>query len=260
MLTLLSPAKTLDYESKLPTKKHSQPRLLAEAEKLVDVMVTKSPDDLRALMGISHDLAELNAERFHDWQPPFTPDNARPAVLAFKGDVYLGMDPAQRFGERDFTHAQKTIRILSGLYGVLRPLDLMQPYRLEMGSKVENPGGKDLYAFWRDTITDQLKADLAASPGPAVIVNLASKEYFSAVDPTRIEGRIITPKFLEPSYVDYKMIGFFAKRARGAMAQWIIKNRVKSARALTAFDSLGYRYDPERSSTETPVFLRDAAV
>ncbi len=256
MLCVLSPAKTLDFESKLATKKFSQPELLDEAAELIDVMATKTPDDLRSLMDISHDLAELNVERFHDWQRPFTRKNSRPAILAFKGDVYLGIDAANRFSERDYTHAQKTVRILSGLYGVLRPLDLMQAYRLEMGSQVENPRGKNLYEFWGSTITRKLNADLAMSPGPEVLINLASNEYFSAVQPTEIEARIISPKFLDEKNGEYKMISFFAKRARGEMAAWLVLNRIKSVRAIRDFDGDGYRFDPERSTVDQPVFIR----
>jgi len=256
MLSVLSPAKSLDYESKLATKKSSQPVLLERAAELVEVMATKTPDDLRSMMGISHDLAELNVERFHDWSVPFDKTNARPAVLAFSGDVYLGMDVVHQFGERDFTRAQKTIRILSGLYGVLRPLDLMQPYRLEMGSKVDTRAGKDLYAFWGDTITDQLNVDLAASPGPDALINLASNEYFGAVQPERINGRVISPKFLDEKNGDYKVISFFAKRARGSMAAWLVLERVDTIKGITDFDVDGYRYDPSRSTPNEPVFIR----
>jgi cytoplasmic iron level regulating protein YaaA (DUF328/UPF0246 family) len=256
MLSVLSPAKSLDYETKLATRKFSQPVLLDRAQELVDVMVTKSPDDLRSMMGISPELAELNVERFHDWTTPFDPSNARPAILAFSGDVYLGMDAAHRFGERDFTRAQKTIRILSGLYGVLRPLDLMQPYRLEMGSKLETSSGSDLYQFWGDTITDQLNEDLAASPGPDVLINLASNEYFGAVQPDRVEGRVITPKFLDEKNGDLKIISFFAKRARGAMAAWLVLNRVDTIKGIAEFDGDGYRYDKSLSTADEPVFVR----
>ena len=193
MLIVVSPAKALDYSSKLPTRKHSQPRMLDEAEPLVDVMRQKSPDEIAKLMGISDELAELNFERYTDWEAPFTPGDARPALLAFAGDVYQGMDAAATFTERDYTHAQKVLRILSGLYGVLRPLDLMQPYRLEMGSKLATERGRDLYSYWGERITDMLNADLAESPGPAVVVNLASHEYFRSVDLGRLEGRLVTP-------------------------------------------------------------------
>ena len=230
--------------------------MLDRAAELVDVMATKSPADLRSMMSISNDLAELNVERFQDWTTPFDQSNARPAVLAFSGDVYLGMDVANRFTERDFTRAQKTIRILSGLYGVLRPLDLMQPYRLEMGSKVETDAGADLYSFWGDSITEQLNADLAESPGPAVLINLASNEYFGAVKPKQIEGRIVTPKFLDEKNGDYKIISFFAKRARGTMAAWLVQERVDTIKGIVDFDGDGYRYDPARSTPDEPVFIR----
>ena len=219
-------------------------------------MAEKSPAELSKMMHISAELGEHNHERFLDWEPPFTPKNARPAVLAFSGDVYMGME-AGTFTERDFTHAQKVLRILSGLYGVLRPLDLMQPYRLEMGSKVTTAKGHDLYSFWGDTITDQLNADLAASPGSDALINLASNEYFAAVDTKKLEGRLVSPVFLDSKDGgEPKIISFFAKRARGAMAGWIIRNRIKSPRALREFADDGYRFDPERSRSDRPVFVR----
>ena len=257
MLIVISPAKSLDYDSPLPMKRHSMPRMLDEAMPLVEAMRGKSPDELSAMMGISSSLAELNFERFADWQTPFTPRDARPALLAFSGDVYRGMDAAATFDTRDYTHAQKVLRILSGLYGVLRPLDLMQPYRLEMGSKLVTERGNSLYAYWGGRITSLLNADLAASPGPAMVVNLASHEYFRSLDVEKLEGRIITPWFLDSrNGAEPKVISFFAKRARGAMAGWIIRNRVKSMRGLRDFDGLGYRFDPSRSVLAKPVFVR----
>lgn len=260
MLIVVSPAKALDFESKPATRKFSEPMLLDRSRELAAIMATKSPDDLSALMSISPTLAELNFERFQDWQPPFTPANARPAVLAFNGDTYIGLDAPNSFSERDYTHAQKVLRILSGLHGVLRPLDLIQPYRLEMGSKVSHPEGRDLYSFWGDRVTDALNADLDASPGARVLVNLASNEYFGVVQADRVDARIVTPKFLDASGDgDYKIVSFFAKRARGTMAGWIIRERIKSARALVDFDAAGYRYDPARSSADEPVFVRRTA-
>lgn len=256
MLCVLSPAKTLDVESKPSTRTWSQPRLLDRSEQLVDILVEKSPHELGALMEISDELAELNAQRYADFTTPFSPENARPAVLAFRGDVYQGME-ADRFGARDFTEAQKTVRILSGLYGVLRPLDLMQAYRLEMGTKLPTERGDTLYDFWGDEITDLLNADLAGSPGPDALVNLASNEYFSAVAPDRIEGRVISPRFLDQRGGDYRIISFFAKRARGAMAGWLVRNRVRTIKALRDFDGLGYRYDPDRSTAAEPTFIRE---
>ena len=253
----MSPAKALDFESPLSTRKFTVPERLERTEELVGIMAQKSPDDLSRMMGISPTLAELNFERFQDWTLPFTPDNARPAVLAFNGDTYVGLDAPASFGERDFTHAQKVLRILSGLHGVLRPLDLIQPYRLEMGSKFEHDRGRDLYSFWGGEVTDRLTADLAASPGAKVLVNLASQEYFSVVRPEQVEARIVTPTFLDAKGDgEHKQVGFFAKRARGAMAGWIIRERITTARALVEFDGGGYRYAPDRSTPDNPVFIR----
>lgn len=230
--------------------------MLDESQQLVDIMVDRSPADLQELMHISPELAELNFERFHDWHRPFSTDTARPAVLAFAGDVYLGLE-ASTFTERDFTHAQKVFRILSGLYGVLRPLDLMMPYRLEMGSKVANPRGSDLYDFWRDDVTKMLAADLQESPGPDVLVNLASNEYFGAVDADGLGARIISPVFLDSKDGGpHKIISFFAKKARGAMSRYLITERVKTLKGITEFDGLGYAYDADQSTADRPVFLR----
>ena len=257
MITLLSPAKSLDYESPLPTRKATQPRLLDRAEELVGVMRTKSPDEVAELMHLSPDLADLNVRRYADFTTPFTKRNARPAVLAFAGDVYLGMAARDRFGERDFTEAQKTVRILSGLYGVLRPLDLMQPYRLEMGTRLRTDRGATLYDFWGTTITDLVNADLAESPGADAVVDLASEEYFRSVRPESLAGRLVTPRFLdEGPNGDLRVVSFFAKRARGDMAAWLVLNRVRSIGALKAFDGAGYSYDPARSSPDAPVFVR----
>ena len=257
MLTVVSPAKALDFESPLRTRKFSQPGSLERSEELVRIMAAKSPEDLSTMMSISAPLAELNHERFQDWTTPFTTDNARPAVLAFDGDTYTGLDAAGSFGERDFTHAQKVLRILSGLHGVLRPLDLIQPYRLEMGSKLAHPGGDDLYSFWGDTVTDRLNADLADSPGAKALVNLASNEYFGVVHPERLDGRIISPAFLDAKGDgDYKVVSFFAKQARGSMAGWMVRERITTISALTDFSDRGYAYDESRSTRDEPVFTR----
>lgn len=257
VLIVVSPAKSLDFGSPLPTRKHSEPLLLDRSSELIDLMLHKSVDELTTMMSISPALAELNFERFQEWERPFTTENARPALYAFSGDTYIGLDAAARFDGRDLTRAQKTLRILSGLYGVLRPLDLIQPYRLEMGSKLSHDRGDDLYAFWGDAITDLLNADLAASPGPDALVNLASNEYFRAVRPDRFDGRIVTPAFLDAKGDgDYRTVSFSAKRARGAMAGWIVTQRIGSIEALADFDELGYAHDPERSTADRPVFLR----
>jgi cytoplasmic iron level regulating protein YaaA (DUF328/UPF0246 family) len=257
MITLLSPAKSLDFDSRPPTRKATQPRLLDRSEELIEVMRTKSPDEVADLMDISGDLAALNVERYQDFSPPFTRRNARAAVLAFNGDVYQGLAVRDRFGERDYTEAQKVLRILSGLYGLLRPLDLIQPYRLEMGVRLKTPRGSSLYDYWGDTITDLVNDDLANSPGPDVVVNLASDEYAKAVQPKRLGGRMISPRFLDADDAgEYRTVGFFAKRARGEMASWLVLNRVRSVRALRDFDGGGYRYDAGRSSADRPAYVR----
>ena len=232
--------------------------MLRESRELVSVMAQKSAKDLSKLMSISAPLGELNHERFQQWHTPFTPENSRPALTAFTGDVYLGMDAPGTFTSRDYTHAQKTLRILSGLYGVLRPLDLMQAYRLEMGTSLPNGRGKDLYAFWADQITRTLNADLSESPGAKVLVNLASNEYFHSVRASEIEGRIVTPKFLDAKDGGpYKIVSFFAKRARGAMSGWLIRDRIKSVTAIRDFAGMGYRFDEGRSLPDEPVFVRE---
>ena len=256
MLIVVSPAKSLDFESPLPTKKYSEPDMLDRSAELVEVMATKSPNAIGKMMGISPALAETNFERFQDWERPFTPQNARPALLAFKGDVYIGMDAAGTFTERDYTHAQKTLRILSGLYGVLRPLDLIQPYRLEMGSKLKTSAGRDLYAFWGCSITEALNRALDESPGAKVLINLASNEYFGSVMPDLLTAPIITPVFLDEKNGNYKVISFFAKKARGSMAGWLIRNRIKTIKGIREWDEMGYRFDEDRSSADTPVFIR----
>ena len=257
MLIVVSPAKALDFESPLPTSKHSQPVLLARSEELAGIMAGKSPAALSKMMSISNKLAGLNHERFQDWTTPFTTDNARPAILAFDGDTYTGLDAPASFSERDYTHSQKVLRILSGLHGVLRPLDLIQPYRLEMGSKVKHPNGGDLYSYWGDTVTDELNAALQESPGAKVLVNLASNEYFGVVQPNRFNGRIITPRFLDAKGDgEHKIVSFFAKQARGAMAGWIVRERITTAKALTHFNANGYRYAAKESTPDSPVFKR----
>lgn len=261
MLTVLSPAKSLDYTSKLPTRKHSQPRLLDGAEILADQLAAMPPDEIGQLMSISDELAGLNAERFRDFAPPFEPGRERPAVLAFAGDVYQGME-AKSFGERDFTEAQKTVRILSGLYGLLRPMDLIAPYRLEMGTRLATPAGDSLYAYWRDRVTSLLAEDLEESPGPAVLVNLASNEYFGVVDADALGAKVISPRFLDTPQSDpgeLKVISFFAKRARGAMASWLVRERIRSPRRLRDFTGLGYTYDAARSTPTEPTFVRAGA-
>lgn len=260
MLSLLSPAKSLDLDSPLPTRKHSEPRLLDQSEALIEVLRQLAVDDVARLMHISDELAALNVQRYRDFELPFTRRNARAAVLMFAGDVYQGMAVRERFDERDFTEANKTVRILSGLYGLLRPLDLIQPYRLEMGSALRTERGSNLYQWWGSTITDLLRADLADSPGPDVVVNLASAEYSSALQLDTLDARVISPRFEDADAKGrFRVISFSAKRARGEMASWLVTERVRSARAITEFDRAGYRYEAAESTPDVPVFRRQRA-
>ncbi len=254
MLIVLSPAKRLDFESELLTSKHSVPALIGDSAELVKELVKKSPADLGHLMNLSPSLADLNAERFQDWEEDFTTHNSRAALLAFQGDVYVGMD-VSRYTERDFTRAQKTIRILSGLHGVLRPLDLIQPYRLEMGTSLVTSRGQGLYEFWGDRISKFLAADLEGHR-PRVLINLASKEYFSAVDESLLDARVISPRFLDEKNGTFKIISLYAKQARGAMASWLVLNRINSPNSISEFSELGYEHSPEKSSPGEPTFVR----
>ena len=258
MLAIISPAKTLDYNSPAPTRKHTEPQFLEDSSELIDELREFAPPDVADLMGISSKLAELNVERYATWRTPFTRRNARQAILAFKGDVYLGLD-AYSYTERDFTWAQKHVRILSGLHGLLKPLDLIQPYRLEMGSRLKNGRGSDLYEFWGDKVTDALNEALAAQKQP-LLINLASNEYFNVLDAGRIDARIVTPTFRDLKNGRYKFLSFFAKKARGLMTSHIVKNRVSTLKALRAFDWQGYRFSKDQSRADEWVFLRDRPV
>lgn len=254
MLIVVSPAKTLDYESPLPAIKTTQPRMLDDSEVLIDRARKLSPADVGSLMKVSDKIAHLNVERFAKWQRPFNKKNARPAAFAFKGDVYTGLE-IESFTDQQLEKAQEQFRMLSGLYGVLRPLDLMQPYRLEMGTKLDNPRGKDLYAFWGSTITDQLNTDMKAMKTD-VLVNLASNEYFKSVKPGEINGRVIEPVFQDEKNGKYKIISFYAKKARGLMAAWILKKGIKDPAKLMNFDVAGYQYCEAESTPDKPVFRR----
>jgi cytoplasmic iron level regulating protein YaaA (DUF328/UPF0246 family) len=254
MLILISPAKTLDYQSPLATERYTQPALLEHSQQLIKTARTLSAPQIKKLMGISDKLADLNATRFHDWQPDFTPENARQALLAFKGDVYTGLQ-AETFSDADFDFAQRHLRMLSGLYGVLRPLDLMQPYRLEMGIRFENERGKDLYQFWGDIITDTLNEALTEQ-GDEIVVNLASDEYFRAVKPKKLNARIIKPVFLDEKNGTFKVISFYAKKARGLMSRYIIEQRLTKPEQLTGFNREGYFFDEAASTPDELVFKR----
>jgi uncharacterized protein len=259
VLIVVSPAKSLDYESPLAITEFTEPELLDRSEILIEVMRKKSAAQVAKMMSISPALAELNVERYRDFERPFTPANSRQALLAFNGDVYDGMDAKTTFKKADFTHAQKTLRILSGLYGVLRPLDLMMPYRLEMGTKVVVKKTKDLYGFWGSEITSALNIAIDKSPGEKLLVNLASQEYFGSVKPALLTAPIVAPVFLDrKTGGEPKIISFFAKRARGIMAGWIIKERITKADDLLDFTGAGYRFDDSRSTDLRPVFVRNA--
>ncbi len=254
MLLLISPAKTLDYQSPLATRRYTQPELLEYSQQLIGEARNLSEAQIKTLMGVSDKIASLNATRFHDWHPDFTPDNARQAILAFKGDVYTGLQ-AETFSEADFDFAQRHLRMLSGLYGVLRPLDLMQPYRLEMGIKLHNAKGGDLYAFWGEIITHTLNEALAAQ-GDNVLINLASDEYFRAVRPAKLNAKIIKPVFLDEKNGKFKVISFYAKKARGLMSRYVIENRLSLPEQLTRFDVDGYVWDQYLSNETELVFKR----
>ena len=254
MLIVVSPAKTLDYETPLPISKTSQPAFMKRSAELVDILRDYTPKKLGKLMSISDKLAELNVNRYEAWEPKATKKNARQALLAFKGDVYQGVD-AYSMKEADFLFAQEHFRMLSGLYGILRPFDLMQPYRLEMGTKLAGEHGNNLYDFWGPDITNGLNKQLKKIESD-VLVNLASNEYFKSVIPSSLKARVISPVFKDMKNGKYKLISFFAKKARGTMSGWMIRKKVTDPGKLVKFAEDGYRYSAEESTENKPVFLR----
>lgn len=255
MLALISPAKTIDYTTALPTDTYTQPRLLEQSQQLIDVCRKLSASEIASLMTVSEKIANLNVERFRDWNADFDFSNARQALFAFKGDVYTGLD-AYHLKDQDINFAQQHLRMLSGLYGLLRPLDLMMPYRLEMGTKLKNSRGHNLYEFWGNIITDQINQDLAEIDAK-VLVNLASDEYYKSVNEKKIKAEIVKPVFLDQKNGKYKVISFYAKKARGLMARYLIENKLNQVEQLKAFDSEGYYFDAESSSNKELVFKRD---
>lgn len=261
MLIVLSPAKSLDYDTPPPVRPRISaahlPRMADRAAVLIERLRELAPQDIASLMDISDKLAVLNATRYADWSTRFTAHNSKPAVFAFNGDVYEGLD-ANSLSEDDVAFAQRHVRILSGLYGVLRPLDWMQPYRLEMGTRLATEAGKDLYAFWGDAVTALLNDDLAAQKGEGkpVLVNLASEEYFKAVRPKVLNARIVTPVFEDWKGGRYKIISFHAKRARGAMTRYAVTRRVTEAAKLKRFAEDGYAFDAAASDEARWVFRR----
>jgi len=266
MLILLSPAKTLDLETPSRIAYPTQPGFMDDSARLVGTLRRYKKGKLGKLMNISEALAELNVDRFESWAPPFDEKNARPAIQAFRGDVYIGLD-ADTLGKSDLKYAQQHLRILSGLYGVLKPFDLMQAYRLEMGTALKTRRGKNLYDFWGDRLTNHLNeeaaglaanqaANLADGLADAPVVNLASNEYFKSVRTNKLASPLVSPIFRDQKNGDYKIISFFAKKARGAMARHLIQRRAKGIDDVLDFKGLGYRYNAKASSERQPVFLR----
>ena len=253
MKILLSPAKSLDFERPIPTVKYSQPKFLEQSEKLIKVLVKKNPKSLSKLMSISNDLAELNWERNQKFSLPFTPENARPAIYAFNGDVYQGLN-AYSISENKLEKLQDTVRILSGLYGVLKPLDLIQPYRLEMGTQLKIGRKKNLYDFWKQSVTNFLNDELKEGE---LFINLASNEYFGAVDEKNLKTNVITPVFKDWKNDKLKVISFFAKKARGSMVRYILDTDSKTLEDIRGFNLDEYIFSKEHTLKENqPVFIR----
>lgn len=252
MKIVISPAKSLDFETKLPTRKHTQPAFLDKAEIVHKTLKEKSPKELMQLMDISDKLADLNWQRNQEWSTPFTTKNARPAMYAFNGDVYTGLD-AYTIPTAKLNRLQDTLRILSGLYGLLKPLDLIQPYRLEMGTQMAVGDKKNLYEFWKQQITESLNSELKDGE---LFINLASKEYFDAVDTKALRVPVITPEFKDYKDGELRMVSFFAKKARGLMVRYIIDKNVKTLKGLKGFNYDGYNFDPKLSKGNTLVFTR----
>ncbi len=254
MIFLLSPAKSLNYDIETKNINSTTPEFLSESKILVDELKKFSPKKISELMSISDKLASLNYQRYQEFRTPFTDKNSKPALFVFDGDVYDGID-VENYNKKDLEFAQNHLRILSGLYGVLRPLDLMQAYRLEMSTVLKNKRGKNLYEFWQEKITENLNEMLAKS-SDKIILNLASEEYFKAVNTKKIKGKIIDIVFKEKKKSDYKIVGIFAKKARGLMANYIIKNKITDISEIKKFNIDGYRYKKEFSSDSEICFVR----
>lgn len=256
MITLLSPAKSLDYGSPVKCKDFTLPSFTGQSRELIRILKSKSVKDIQALMSVSESLAKENVERYRDWKAARKPGpSARQAGYAFKGDVYLGLDfPTLKAKDRKY--AQEHLRILSGLYGILKPLDLMAPHRLEMGTSLKNPRGRSLYAFWNGTQTEFINSE-AASNKTSHLLNLASEEYFKSIDKKALDPDVITPRFLDSKDGEnYRVMSFYAKRSRGTMARWVMQNRIEDPDALMSFSEGGYRYDAAASEPDRPTFLR----
>lgn len=252
MKIIISPAKSLDFETTLPIKKFTKPQFLSDSRIIIKELKQKSPKELSYLMSISDNLAELNYKRNKKWKTPFTPENARPAIYAFAGDVYVGFD-AQTLPLEKLPLLEDSLRILSGLYGILKPLDLMQPYRLEMGTKIAIGDNKNLYDYWKEKLTASLNKELKKGE---LFVNLASNEYFSAIDVKALKVPVITPEFLDLKNGKLKIISFFAKKARGMMVRYIVDTNAKTIDDLKGFNYDGYRFDANLSEGNKLVFTR----
>nr|WP_319399259.1 peroxide stress protein YaaA [uncultured Carboxylicivirga sp.] len=257
MIIVISPAKTLDFETPVTKTENTDIRFPKESSTLVKNLKKVKPEELAKLMSISSPLANLNYHRFQLWNHPFNEEDTRAALFAFKGDVYTGID-ATTLNSNELDYTNSHLRILSGLYGLLRPLDAIMPYRLEMGTKLQTGSNKNLYEFWGDKITKLLADDMKAN-NEEVLINLASNEYFKSIDKKKLKKRIITPVFKDQKNGEYKVISFFAKKARGMMTRFIIQNKIENPEDLRAFDLGGYYYHQDLSKPDMPVFVRDNA-
>lgn len=255
MLIVISPAKSLDFDTPPVTPSYTIPEMLDESVKLAERLKKMSPKQISKLMSISKDLGELNFQRYQTWHLPFTPENSKQAVMAFNGDVYQGVQ-ADSLSEEQLVLAQTRVRILSGLYGILKPLDLIQPYRLEMGTRLKYYRSKNLYEFWNPSLTKKVKEALSES-GSNVLVNLASKEYFKSVDTKKLKAKVVTPDFKDMKNGEYMMISFFAKKARGLMTRFVLDNNITDVSDLQAFNYEGYYFNSNLSKPGNPVFTRE---
>ncbi len=253
LVTIISPAKKLDYSPVEKNLNSTIPSLLKHSNELIKDLKSLNPQEISSLMGLSDKLGALNYERFQEWETPFTKSNSKQAILAFKGDVYQGLDP-ESLSETELIWAQKYIRILSGLYGVLKPLDLMQAYRLEMGTKFPTNRGKNLYEFWGSIITEELNSHFSEK---ATLLNLASNEYFKSINESGLKANVITPVFMDKKNGKYKIISFFAKKARGLMTRYVIKNQIEDITDIKNFEEGGYCFNEGMSENNKPVFCRD---
>jgi uncharacterized protein len=254
VLIVISPAKKLDFDNPAPFETHTKADFLKESQRLINTLRMLSELDLMELMNLSSKLSKLNFDRYYTWSTPFNLENAKQSIFAFRGDVYAGLD-ADSLNQNDLDFAQNHLRILSGLYGFLKPMDLMQPYRLEMGTRLVTERGKNLYEFWGEMITNGLNKALKAQ-GDEILINLASQEYFKSVKPKKLQGKIITPAFKELKNGHYKMIGIYAKKARGLLSRYIIQNKISQPDEIKSFDLDGYVFRESFSDDQNFIFTR----